>query len=93
MTIRTVQGLNDNSYRTRMKCAGRLDCLLTCTDFAAGVVGPWLIGAAKVKYGTFTAPVALLASLSVFAVLFFAALMPQLPVKQRQVENDAQTLL
>lgn len=67
--------------------------IVNCVSQYGGVVGPWLIGAAKVKYGTFTAPVALLASLSVFAVLFFAALMPQLPVKQRQVENDAQTLL
>lgn len=67
--------------------------VVNCVSQYGGVVGPWLIGAAKVKYGTFTAPVAMLATMSVFCCLFFATLMPFLPAKQRTSSSGSQTLL
>lgn len=61
----------------------------------AGVVGPWMIGEAKTKFGGFTAPILIMAVLSFLGVLYFAVLLRLLPVKDRpaQEEAEAGTLL
>jgi len=64
-----------------------------CVSQYGGVVGPWLIGAAKTHFGGFTAPVAMLTILSALGTCYFAVLMRFLPVKKRETDADGQTLL
>lgn len=60
---------------------------------AAGILGPWLIGEAKTKFGGFTAPMLIMALLSFFGVLYFAVLLRFLPAKERESDNEAAALL
>lgn len=47
----------------------------------AGIVGPYLIGALKSKYGGYTVPMVIMTIVNVFAVLYFAVLLRYLPAK------------
>lgn len=59
-----------------------------------GVVGPWLIGEAKTKFGGFTVPMLILAVLSFLGVAYFAVLLRLLPAKERTEEHsEANALL
>lgn len=46
-----------------------------------GVVGPYLIGAVKSKYGGYTVPMVIMAVINSLAVLYFAVLLRFLPAK------------
>ena len=47
----------------------------------AGVVGPYLIGALKSKYGGYTVPMVIMTGVNVLAVVYFAVLLRFLPAK------------
>ena len=48
---------------------------------AAGIVGPWMIGAVKSSYGSYVVPMLLLAVVNTCAVAYFAVLLLYLPLK------------
>lgn len=49
---------------------------------AAGIVGPWMIGAVKSSYGSYVVPMLLLAVVNSCAVAYFAVLLLYLPLKK-----------
>ncbi len=51
------------------------------TPLAAGVVGPYLIGAVKTKYGGYTIPMVIMTAVNSLAVVYFAVLLRFLPRK------------
>lgn len=55
----------------------------------AGLVGPWMIGAIKQKYGSYVVPMSILAAVNTGAVLYFAVLLRYLPVEKKAIERRA----
>ncbi len=49
--------------------------------FVAGVVGPYLIGAVKTRYGGYTVPMVIMTAVNSLAVVYFAVLLRFLPRK------------
>ena len=49
----------------------------------AGIVGPWMIGYVKERYGSYVAPMSILAVVNTGAVVYFAVLLKFLPAKPR----------
>ena len=64
-----------------------------CVSQYGGIVGPWLIGEAKTAWGGFTAPMLVLTVLSGLNTLYFAVLLPRLPIEQDAEDADRGALL
>lgn len=60
--------------------------LRACLD-RAGVVGPYLIGALKAKFGGYTVPMIFMTCVNSLAVVYFAILLPFLPAKAAKAEG------
>lgn len=56
------------------------------TNYNAGLVGPWMIGAIKKSSGNYVAPMTILAAVNGGAVLYFAILLKFLPIEKKPPE-------
>lgn len=53
-----------------------------------GVVGPYLIGALKARFGGYTVPMIFMTCVNSLAVVYFATLLPFLPAKTASAQQS-----
>lgn len=54
----------------------------------AGIVGPYLIGAVKARYGGYTIPMIIMTAVNSLAVVYFAILLHFLPAKKAKTPGE-----
>lgn len=76
----------DNKWKPGLYNGGNVPAAFQCL---AGLLGPWMIGVVKTKYGGYHVPMVILTVVNSLAVVYWAVLARFLPIKEGKAKKGA----